>query len=324
MYSIVELQKVIAGELIKRNFSGTPTTLYEPIQYFLSIGGKRLRPVLTLLAADLFGASIEDSIPAALAVEVFHNFTLLHDDIMDEAPLRRGKETVHTKWNTNTAILAGDAMLIQAYQLLSESKPTQLPAILKTFNQMAQEVCEGQQLDMDFESITAVSEEAYIEMIRQKTSVLLGAALEIGAIIGNATPTDRASIYSFGVNMGIAFQLQDDILDVYGDPLKFGKQVGGDIIENKKTYLLIHALRLAETQAAQDLSNWLQATSFNAAEKVRAVKDIYDSLAIRPLAEEVKRNFAEKAYKALDAIDVTIDRKQVLKQFAQDLLVREY
>src|SRR5690606_32587676 len=324
MHSIAALQTIIGEALTERNFPDNPNTLYEPIKYFLAIGGKRLRPVLTLLAAELFGATIKEGLPAALAIEMFHNFTLMHDDIMDEAPLRRGRETIHKKWDINTAILSGDATLIRAYQLLAECKPELLAELLKVFNKMAQEVCEGQQLDMDFEKLATVTEEEYLHMIRLKTSVLLGAALEIGAILGGADKQDRSNLYTFGVNIGIAFQLQDDILDVYGDPSKFGKQVGGDIIENKKTYLLIHALRLAETQAAQDLSNWLQATSFNAAEKVRAVKDIYDSLAIRPLAEEVKRNFAEKAYKALDAIDVTIDRKQVLKQFAQDLLVREY
>lgn len=323
MYAIAELQDIITSALKQRNFSKHPTTLYEPIQYFLNIGGKRLRPVLTLLAADLFKATIADSIPAALAIEIFHNFTLMHDDIMDDAPLRRGQETVHQKWNTNTAILSGDAMLIIAYQLLAESKPAYLPDILLTFNKMAKEVCEGQQLDMDFANALQVAEHDYINMIKLKTSVLLGTALELGAIIGGADSLARSLIYSFGVNMGIAFQLQDDILDVYGDPLKFGKQVGGDIIENKKTYLLINALRLASPNVADEINRWINATAFDPEEKVSAITHIYDSLEIKQLAEAAKNNFAKEAYAALEKIKLPRERKEPLIQFADSLLIRE-
>ncbi|GAA4790505.1 polyprenyl synthetase family protein [Olivibacter ginsenosidimutans] len=323
MLSIAELQQLISDALVQRNFPKTPTTLYDPIHYFLHIGGKRLRPVLTLLATQLFEAPVNDSIPAALAIETFHNFTLLHDDIMDEAPLRRGRETVHQKWNVNTAILSGDALLIIAYQLLAESNPAYLPQILTTFNKMAQEVCEGQQLDMDFENSMHVSESEYVHMIRLKTSVLLGAALKIGAILGGATPSDQQLIYTFGVNMGIAFQLQDDILDVYGDPLKFGKQVGGDIIENKKTYLLINALRLAPSAVAKDIHHWMHLTVFNPEEKVDAITAIYNTLGIKEQAEATKNRFAQEAYAALDQINLPREKKQNLIQFADDLLIRE-
>lgn len=323
MYSIAALQAIVQEALTRKDFLKEPKTLYEPIQYFLNIGGKRLRPVLTLLAANMYRPDIEDSLSAALAIEIFHNFTLMHDDIMDEAPLRRGQATVHKKWNTNTAILSGDAMLISAYQLLAESPAQQLPEILHVFNKMAQEVCEGQQLDMDFEEATAVSEEAYIQMIRLKTSVLLGAALEIGAILGGAQRYDQGLIYDFGVNMGIAFQLQDDLLDVYGDPLKFGKQVGGDIMENKKTFLLINALQLAQDKDAEVLHYWLNTKQFDAEEKVNTIRSIYDKLGVRVLAEKAKAHFAEAAFTSLNKVELSAEKKQLLIQFAQNLLIRE-
>jgi len=323
MYSIADLQTVIGEALTRKHFLKEPTTLYEPIQYFLNIGGKRLRPVLTLLATNMYRTHIEESVSAAMAIEIFHNFTLMHDDIMDEAPLRRGKVTVHKKWNTNSAILSGDAMLILAYQLLADSPSEHLPEVLRVFNKMAQEVCEGQQLDMDFEETSTVSEEVYINMIRLKTSVLLGAALEIGAILGGANHKDRKLIYDFGVHMGIAFQLQDDILDVYGDPLKFGKQVGGDIIENKKTFLLINALQLAQNKDAEELKHWFSSTEFNPEEKVRVVRAIFDKLGIKQLAEEAKANYAHKAYASLDKVDLPSEKKRSLIAFAQNLLIRE-
>lgn len=324
MHSIAALQTIIGEALIERNFPKSPETLYEPIRYFLGIGGKRLRPVLTLLAADLFGAAIKDGLPAALSIEMFHNFTLMHDDIMDAAPLRRGKETIHKKWNINTAILSGDATLITAYQLLAECNAGVLVELLNVFNKMAQEVCEGQQLDMDFEKLPTVSEEEYIWMIRLKTSVLLGAALEMGAILGNASKQDRANIYTFGVNIGIAFQLQDDILDVYGDPLKFGKQVGGDIIENKKTYLLINALQIAKGKDLEELVHWINAKDFDKNEKIGQVTAIYDKLNIQKLAQEKKIRFAKRAYQALDAISIAEEKKLPLINFAEDMLIREH
>lgn len=323
MYSIADLQSKINQALTEKQIVKDPHTLYEPISYFLNLGGKRLRPVLTLLATELFGEAIEKSVSAALAIEVFHNFTLMHDDIMDQAPLRRGKTTVHEKWNTNTAILSGDAMLIMAYQLLTETDDKHLQQLFVSFNKMALEVCEGQQLDIDFGNTSHVTEEEYIRMIRLKTSVLLGTALELGAIISGINDNNRNLIYEFGVNMGIAFQLQDDILDVYGDPEKFGKQVGGDIIENKKTFLLINALNLARGKDAKELRSLITTKEVAAQYKIAATKDIYDKLQIRSLAEKAKGYFADQAFHSLDALTIDQERTIVLRNFAKNLLVRE-
>ncbi|QNL48938.1 polyprenyl synthetase family protein [Olivibacter sp. SDN3] len=323
MYSIADLQLTISQALITKQISREPHTLYEPISYFLSLGGKRLRPVLTLLATDLFSEAIEKSIPAALAIELFHNFTLMHDDIMDQAPLRRGKTSVHEKWNTNTAILSGDAMLIMAYQLLSETDHNYLHQLFASFNKMALEVCEGQQLDLDFGNTYHVTEEQYIQMIRLKTSVLLGTALELGAIISGANDSDRNLIYQFGVNMGIAFQLQDDILDVYGDPDKFGKQIGGDIIENKKTFLLINALELSRGKDAVELKSLVTNNEVDVQYKIASTKKIYDKLNIRSLAEKAKKDFANQAFKALNALSIEQEKTTVLRNFAKSLLIRE-
>jgi len=325
MYSIVDLQTIIAQALLQRDFPTKPSNLYDPIRYFLSIGGKRLRPVLTLLATDLFGEKIEKSLSAALAIEVFHNFTLMHDDIMDEAPLRRGKDTVHKKWNTNTAILSGDAMMIMSYQLLSESQTTDLSEVLHIFSKMALDVCEGQQLDMDFGNSLSVTEDDYLHMIRLKTSVLLGAALEIGALIGGANTKERNLIYEFGVNMGIAFQLQDDLLDIYGDPEKFGKQIGGDIIENKKTFLLINAMRLTKgKKEGKELEKWINMpTNYNVSEKIKAVTSIYNMYGVKALTEQKKSFFSNQAFQALQKIDISIARKRALIDFTKSLFIRE-
>ncbi|HWV71217.1 MAG TPA: polyprenyl synthetase family protein [Pseudosphingobacterium sp.] len=325
MYSIVDLQTIIAQALLQRDFPTEPSNLYDPIRYFLSIGGKRLRPVLTLLATDLFGEKIEKSLSAALAIEVFHNFTLMHDDIMDEAPLRRGKDTVHKKWNTNTAILSGDAMMIMSYQLLSESQTTDLSEVLHIFSKMALDVCEGQQLDMDFGNSPSVTEDDYLHMIRLKTSVLLGAALEIGALIGGANTKERNLIYEFGVNMGIAFQLQDDLLDIYGDPEKFGKQIGGDIIENKKTFLLINAMQLTkEKKEGKELEKWINMpTNYNVSEKIKAVTSIYNMYGVKALTEQKKSFFSNQAFQALQKIDISIARKRTLIDFTKSLFIRE-
>lgn len=325
MYSIADLQTTIAQTLLQRDFPTEPSNLYDPIRYFLSIGGKRLRPVLTLLATDLFGEKIEKSLSAALAIEVFHNFTLMHDDIMDEAPLRRGKDTVHKKWDTNTAILSGDAMMIISYQLLSKSQTNNLSEVLHIFSKMALEVCEGQQLDMNFGNLPSVTEEDYLQMIRLKTSVLLGAALEIGALIGGANLKERKLIYEFGVNMGIAFQLQDDLLDIYGDPKKFGKQIGGDIIENKKTFLLINAIRLAKgKEEEKELERWINMqANGNVDEKINAITSIYNKYGVKMLTEEKKTFFSDQAFQALEKIDVPADRKQVLINFTKGLFIRE-
>jgi len=323
MKQLTELQLLINDAVGKLSYPAYPADLYEPISYILSIGGKRMRPALLLLACDLFGGDVDKAIEPALAIEVFHNFTLMHDDIMDKAPLRRGKATVHEKWNTNVAILSGDAMMVEANRMMMKVDDNILRKVLDVFNDTATGVCEGQQIDMSFEQRNDVSIEEYINMIRLKTAVLLGGTLKIGSIIGGAALTDADLIDAFGVNLGIAFQLQDDILDVYGDPEKFGKQVGGDIISNKKTFLLIRALELAKDNQAQTLSNWLNATEFDSVEKVKVITGIYNELNIRQHAEEAMQTYADKAFAALDAINLPEGHKQYLHDFADGLLVRE-
>jgi geranylgeranyl diphosphate synthase type II len=323
MKQLTELQLLINDAVGKLSYPAYPADLYEPISYILSIGGKRMRPALLLLACDLFGGDVNKAIEPALAIEVFHNFTLMHDDIMDKAPLRRGKATVHEKWNANVAILSGDAMMVEANRMMMMVDDSILRKVLDVFNDTATGVCEGQQIDMSFEQRNDVSIEEYINMIRLKTAVLLGGTLKIGSIIGGAALTDADLINAFGVNLGIAFQLQDDILDVYGDPEKFGKQVGGDIISNKKTFLLIRALELAKGSQAKTLNQWLNATEFDSVEKVKVITDIYNGLDIRQHAEEAMQTYADKAFAALDAINLPEDHKQYLRDFADGLLVRE-
>jgi geranylgeranyl diphosphate synthase type II len=324
MKKLTDLQALINDAVDKLAFPEHPAELYEPIGYILALGGKRLRPALLLMACDLFGGDVENAVEPALAIEVFHNFTLMHDDIMDNAPLRRGKVTVHEKWNINIAILSGDAMMVESNKLMMKVDNAILRQVLDVFNETAIRVCEGQQIDMSFEQQNNVNIDEYLNMIRLKTAVLLGGALKIGAIIGGANLTDADLLYSFGVNLGIAFQLQDDILDVYGDPDKFGKQVGGDIISNKKTYLLIKAIELAKGTQAHQLNNWLNLQSFDIVEKVAAVTGIYNQLNIRQFAEEAMHAYAEQAFKALDNINLPEERRQYLRLFADSLLVREY
>jgi geranylgeranyl diphosphate synthase type II len=324
MKKLTDLQVLINEAVDKLTFPESPAELYEPISYILALGGKRLRPALLLMACDLFGGDVESAVEPALAIEVFHNFTLMHDDIMDKAPLRRGQVTVHEKWNANVAILSGDAMMVESNKLMMKVRDAILRPVMDVFNETATGVCEGQQIDMSFEERNNVGINEYLNMIRLKTAVLLGGTLKIGAIIGGAALNDADLLYSFGVNLGIAFQLQDDILDVYGDPDKFGKQVGGDIISNKKTYLLIKALELAKGQQANELNNWLTARQFDAQNKVTAVTDIYNQLQIREHAEKAMQTYAERAFKALDDINLPEERRQYLRQFADSLLVREY
>src|SRR5476651_2411466 len=262
MKQLTDLQVLISKAVDALKFPESPAELYEPISYILDLGGKRLRPSLLLMACDLFGGDVNKAIEPALAIEVFHNFTLMHDDIMDKAPLRRGKKTVHEKWNANVAILSGDAMMVEANKLMMKVDDPILRRVMDVFNETATGVCEGQQIDMSFEQRNNVLIDEYLNMIRLKTAVLLGGTLKIGAIIGGASLNDAQLLYSFGVNLGIAFQLQDDILDVYGDPEKFGKQVGGDILSNKKTYLLIKALELAKDDHLQQLNHWLSVEDF--------------------------------------------------------------
>ncbi|HEY4323288.1 MAG TPA: polyprenyl synthetase family protein [Mucilaginibacter sp.] len=323
MKTLKELQQLISEAVNKLAFPEYPAELYEPISYILSLGGKRMRPALLLMACDLFGGDTEAAISPALAIELFHNFTLMHDDIMDNAPLRRGKATVHERWNKNVGILSGDVMLVQSYELMMQVEERLLRMVLDIFNKTAVGVCEGQQMDMDFEKRSDVHIEEYLEMIRLKTSVLLGGALKIGALIGGASIEDAELLNSFGEHLGVAFQLQDDILDVYGDPEKFGKQVGGDIISNKKTYLLIKAMESSDDQLTKELSDWINLQRFDANEKVAAVTEIYNTLNVRKFTEQAMETYAEKAFAELDKINLPETHKQYLRDFADGLLVRE-
>lgn len=306
------------------SYGTSPKELYEPISYIMSLGGKRIRPLLTLLAYSLYREDYQEILTPAMAVEVFHNFTLMHDDIMDNAPLRRGKATVHEKWNANTAILSGDVMLVRAYDMLLDIEPKLLPICMALFNQTAAEVCEGQQHDMNFENMGTVSEAAYIDMIRQKTAVLLGFALEFGAILAGAPPTDAKKLYEFGVNIGIGFQLKDDLLDVYADKEKFGKQVGGDIISNKKTFLLLKAKELATGDQNTALENWINAKEFDKEQKVQAVTEIYDQIGIKNLTESKMKEYFDKGFAQYASINVPNQYAyQVLLKLTQDLVNRE-
>jgi geranylgeranyl diphosphate synthase type II len=321
MEQLKHLQNEIEKALAELKVSHQPQALYEPIRYFLSIGGKRIRPILVLLAARMFNNKREDVLNQALAVELFHNFTLVHDDIMDNAPLRRGIQTIHEKWNPSQAILSGDVLMIVAYQYLMRTDAQYMEELMHSFNKMAIEVCEGQQMDMDFEQRNDVTIPEYIEMIRLKTSVLLGCALEIGAIISDASENDKKHIYDFGVNIGLAFQIQDDILDVYADAEKFGKQVGGDIISNKKTYLYLTARYNANE--AQNAIFEAQMTNSNHAEKVEIIRGLYDELNIRQKSEAAMQEFYEKAMEHLGAISVNQDDKQLLIALSDFLMQRE-
>jgi len=324
MRDIQELQVLIQKAVEKIDFPPYPAKLYEPISYILDLGGKRMRPALLLMACDLFDGDVEKAMPPALAIEVFHNFTLMHDDIMDKAPLRRGKTTVHERWNANTAILSGDVMLIEGYKLIMQVDDHLLRIILNIFNDTAVGVCEGQQLDMEFEERDDVNISEYIEMIRLKTAVVLGGALKIGALVGGADMKNADLLLEFGENLGLAFQLQDDILDVYGDPEKFGKQVGGDILSNKKTYLLIKALELADAGNKASLDSWLAKTEYDATEKVNAVTAIYNSVNVRQYAEAEMHKYADRSFKALDDLALPQEKKEYLRSFADSLMVREY
>lgn len=320
---LTHLRKLVEARIAQLKLNTEPAELYDPIAYTMALGGKRMRPILTLLGCELFGGKAEDALSAAVGIEVFHNFTLLHDDIMDDAPLRRNEPTVHARWNSNIALLSGDVMFVIANQLMLESDQRTWPQILPVFHQTSIEVCEGQQMDMNFETATNVSIADYMTMIGYKTSVLLAASLKIGAYIGGADEANAGHAYLFGKHLGLAFQLQDDLLDVYGDPDKFGKQVGGDILSNKKTFLLLNALRLAEGESAAELNQWLSNNSSDKAEKVAAVTRIYDGLGIRQLTmQEMDRHY-QKAMEQLDAIPVPEANKNGLRAIAEMLMVRE-
>ncbi len=314
--------KLIEREIDVLNFPQHPKNLYEPLRYFMKLGGKRMRPILTLLSAEMFGLNKEDVLKSALAVEVFHNFSLIHDDIMDEAPLRRNHPTVHTKWNLNNAILSGDVLFVKAYELLTEQQLGDLRRTLQLFNQTAIEVCEGQQLDMDFELRNDVTIAEYTEMIRLKTSVLLGCALELGAIAANASKEDCQNIYDFGLNVGIAFQIQDDILDLYADPDKFGKQVGGDVMSNKKTMLYLQAKKYATAEQFETLK---QLTNWNdLEEKVAKTRILFDQIGVKEMCEATMDEYYTKAKEAITKISVDEENKKVLMQLGDYLLIRQH
>jgi geranylgeranyl diphosphate synthase type II len=321
---IKELQTELESHIQGISYGKNPKELYEPISYLMGLGGKRIRPLMTLLAYSLFKEDYKSILTPAVAVEIFHNFTLMHDDIMDEAPLRRGNASVHEKWNPNTAILSGDVMLVRAYDMLLSIPAHKLPLCLKYFNKTAAEVCEGQQYDMNFESKQQVKEEEYLEMIRLKTAVLLGFSLQYGAILSDASTEDAQSLYDFGVNIGLGFQLKDDLLDVYADKAKFGKQVGGDIISNKKTYLLIKARELAKGKEAGMLQYWAETKDFDKKEKVSAVTALYNTLGIKELTEAKMEAYFEKGLEQLSHLKfANQEALQALKFLAQDLINRE-
>lgn len=323
MYSIQQLQNIIIKAIEGKKYPSEPAELYEPMQYMMNLGGKRLRPALLLMGCDAFGGDIYQAINPAIAIEVFHNFTLMHDDIMDNAPLRRGKITVHEKWNSSVGILSGDAMLVEGYKLMMQVDEKVLRPVLEIFNDTATAVCEGQQLDMNFEQLKEVQIAAYINMIRLKTAVVLGGALKIGALLAGANQTEAELIYAFGEDLGIAFQLQDDILDVYGNPEKFGKQVGGDIISNKKTYLLIKALETANQNQLAELNSWLHLTNFDTVKKVSAVRNLFDQMEIREKSEQEMNRYAQRALQSLKDLPLAEGQKSQLFEFADMLLVRE-
>ena len=320
---IKQLQQQVEKAIANINWVQEPTGLYQPIDYVLSLGGKRIRPVLTLLACKLFSDDEKQALSTALAVEVFHNFTLLHDDVMDRADTRRGKPTVHKKWNDNTAILSGDAMLIKAYQLLQQAPADKLPVLLDLFSKTAIEVCEGQQYDVDFENDLAVQLPQYIEMIRLKTAVLLAAALKMGAIIGGASQQDADALYHYGINLGLAFQLRDDYLDSFGDPAVFGKKIGGDICCNKKTFLMITALQTASEEQRNELLQWIGCSDATCHEqKIKAVLNIYQNLQIDIRCEEAIRAYFEKSVGSLKDVQLSDNKKDILIKFANDLMGR--
>jgi geranylgeranyl diphosphate synthase type II len=322
MHTLSELQEIIETAIKKVEYPRHPARLYEPIRYIMSLGGKRMRPVLLLLSSELFNDDVSIAIEGGLAIETFHNFTLIHDDIMDNAPLRRGQETVHIKWGVNNAILSGDVMMVEANRHLTRLDNAVLKEALTCFNDTASGVCEGQQLDMEFEQRGDVSIAEYINMIRLKTAVLVGGCMKIGAIIGGASVEDANLLYDFGVNFGLAFQLQDDILDVYGDPLKFGKQVGGDIISNKQTFLLLKLKELANAEDQHLMGSLFAATDH--LKKVQSVTALYDRYMIRDLAIAEMEQRADAAFTSLEKVSIAAGRKAELKQLAISLINREY
>ncbi len=323
MYSASQLLEKFNDHLATLQYARAPQGLYDPITYVLSLGGKRIRPVLMLMAYNLYREDVERILPVATGIEVYHNYTLLHDDLMDRADRRRGKETVHRVWNDNTAILSGDAMLVLAYQYMAQCADERLKEVIGLFSRTALEICEGQQLDMEFEQRKDVTEEEYIEMIRLKTSVLLAAALKTGALLAGASAEDAERLYGFGINLGVAFQLQDDFLDVYGDPAVFGKNIGGDILCNKKTYMLIQAFAHADGAQLAELNRWTDAAECDPAEKIAAVTELYDRIGVDKLCRQQIAAYTARAAEDLAAVGVGKENKSGLETLMNQLMQRE-
>ena len=323
MYKSEELLKKVNAALDGLAYDRKPFTLYEPIKYVLSLGGKRVRPVLMLLAYNLYKDNPESIMTQAIGLETYHNFTLLHDDLMDNADMRRGHETVHKKWDANQAILSGDTMLLQAFERIEACEVSKVKDVFHTFLITTYEIGEGQQLDVEFETRNDVREEEYIEMIRLKTSVLLACAVKIGAILAGASKDDQDNLYKFGEQIGLAFQLQDDLLDVYGDPKVFGKNIGGDITSNKKTYMLINAYNRANDAQRKELEKWIFAKEFDRNEKVKAVTKLYDEIGIRQLCEQKMEECYQMALQYLAKVEVPEDHKAELKAYAAEMMTRQ-
>lgn len=322
MHAVAHYQEIISNHFSLIVQKKEPCNLYEPINYILSLGGKRLRPVLTLMSAEVFDVDCNKALAAATAIEVFHNFSLIHDDIMDAAPLRRGNETVHEKWDINSAILSGDAMLILAYQYFEEYDPAIFQQLATLFSKTALEVCEGQQYDVDFETRDDVTIPEYLKMIKYKTAVLVAAAMKMGAIVAETSIENANDIYHFGLNLGLAFQLQDDYLDAFGDTETFGKQVGGDIIENKKTYLYLKAIEFASASQKDQLQHLFSIQPSDARDKIILVKEIFDQSGASKATQEAIQNFTLKAFEILDKMNIGIDKKMILKSFGEKLMNR--
>lgn len=323
MFTASELLEKINAHITDLKFGRTPQGLYDPVTYVLSMGGKRIRPVLMLMAYNLYQENVIHILGPATGIEVYHNYTLLHDDLMDRADRRRGNETVHKVWNDNTAILSGDAMLVLAYQFIAQCPVAHLKEVMDLFSLTALEICEGQQMDMDFEQRKDVKEEEYLEMIRLKTSVLLAVSLKIGALLGGASSEDAERLYEFGLNMGMAFQLKDDLLDVYGDAAVFGKNIGGDILCNKKTYMLIKAFEHANDEQLRQLNTWVNAEAFEPGEKITAVTDLYNQIGVKEICEKKVADFSERAMKNIIAVNVADEKKKELEKLMKELISRE-
>jgi len=323
MLAISQYQLHFLDYLQKQEIGRQPRNLYDPIDYILGLGGKRMRPVLTLMAAEIFDCHFEKALPAAMAVEVFHNFSLVHDDIMDDAPLRRGKETVHEKWNLNAGILSGDAMLILAYQYFEQYRPEIFRDLAKLFSKTALEVCEGQQWDVDFETREDVTIPEYLKMIEYKTAVLVGAAMRMGAIIAETSEEQAQLIYDFGLNLGIAFQLQDDYLDIFGNPETFGKQIGGDIIENKKTYLYLKAMAFSDKAQTEQLQHLYSIQPHDNREKIDSVAAIFKVSGAAEATQRAIKAYTLTAFETLDRLHVAEDKKQALRKFGENLMERK-